>query len=159
MRPVISVAPATIVVVTLASITLASGRIVELTSLEVYSTHEGMLEGYPCARVNDLLLNRLARREGQVGRSLPVHVITPERRHPEPGSERLALGPVELLPAVYCRGSFRSDRLDEELDEVLHQSWLTVVWFQDDLVSPVADFVTAAVTGLAWESLAEDLGF
>jgi hypothetical protein len=31
-----------------------------------------------------------------------------------------------------------------------------VVWFQDDLASPVADFVTAAVAGLAWEELAED---
>jgi hypothetical protein len=144
--------------VTLASITLASGRTIELTSLEIYSTYEGMLEGYPCERVNDLLLARLARREGPAGRSLPVHVITPPRRHPEPGSGHLALGPVELMPAVYCRASFCSDRLDEELDEVLHQSCLTVVWFQEDLASPVADFVTAAVTGLAWEELAEDLG-
>jgi hypothetical protein len=31
-----------------------------------------------------------------------------------------------------------------------------VVWFQDDLASPVAELVTAAVADLAWEEFAED---
>lgn len=135
---------------------LNSGRSIELTSLEIFSTYDGLLEGYPCARINDRLLSGLAKRREFAYTSQPVHVITPPRRYPDLGSERLAFGPVEQLPEVYCRGSFRSHCIDEDLDDVLHRSWLSVVWFQDDLASPMIDFVTAAVTGLAWEELAED---
>jgi hypothetical protein len=141
---------------TLARVTLASGRDIELSNLEIFSSYGGMLEGYPCAPINDRLLAGLAERRESTYRSQPVHLITPPRSYPEVGWTRLAFGPVEQLPAVYCRASFRSGCTDEELDDVLHRSWLTVVWFQDDLARPVAEFVTAAVTGLAWEELAED---
>ncbi|MEW2359155.1 hypothetical protein [Spirillospora sp. NPDC029432] len=52
--------------------------------------------------------------------------------------------------------SFRSSRIDEQLDPVLYQSWLKVVWFQDDLAGSVIDFVAAAITDLPWDALAED---
>lgn len=140
---------------TLAWIRLDSGRGIQLTSLEIFSTYGGLLVGHPCARVNDRLLARLAVREPDGG-SLPVHVVTPPRRYPEGASGRPPLGPVEELPSVYCRADFRSRCLDEELDDGFRESGLTVVWFQDDLASPVADFVTAGVAGLVWEELAED---
>lgn len=141
----------------LASIVLNSGRSVELTGLEVFSTYGGLLEGYPNARMNDRLLARLARRLEFAYQSQPVHLIAPPRHHPEHGSDRqLAFGPVEVLPAVYCRGKFESYCIDEDLDDVLHRSWLTVVWFQEDLAAPIADFVSAAVADLAWDEHAED---
>lgn len=148
--------------VTLAWILLASGHDVELTGLEVFSTYGGMLEGYPCALVNDRLLAGLAKRRESAYRSPPVHVIDPPRRYPKresgegPGTSRSPFGPVEILPAVYCRGDFRGGPIDEELDGVLYESYLTVVWFQEDLALPVAEFVTAAVSELAWDRLAED---
>jgi hypothetical protein len=144
------------VAVALATTVLRSGRDIELTRLEIFSTYSGFLEGYPCALVNDALLARLAQRRESAYRTQPVHVITPPRRYPDPGSEHLAFGPVEELPAVHCRGSFESHRIDEGLDDVMHRSWLTVVWFQEDLADPVAGFVAAAVRGLAWDDLAED---
>jgi hypothetical protein len=58
---------------------------------------------------------------------------------------------------VYRQGCFRSGPIDDELDSLLHKSWLVVVWFQEDLDRPVADFVTAAVHELDWESFAETL--
>ena len=57
----------------------------------------------------------------------------------------MPFGPVETLPPVYCEGSFRSGPVDDELDPVPHVSWLMVVWFQEDLARPVADFAAAAV--------------
>lgn len=140
---------------TLAWITLDSGRGIQLTSLEIFSTYGGLLAGYPCALINDRLLARLAGRKPVDG-PLPVHVITPPRSYPDAGSGRLSLGPMEQLPSVYCRADFQSRCLDEALDDGFRESGLTVVWFQDDLASPIADFVTAAVTGLAWEELAAD---
>lgn len=32
-----------------------------------------------------------------------------------------------------------------------------VAWFQEDLSRPVPDFASAAVHGLAWKDLAEDI--
>lgn len=143
---------------TLARISLASGRSVELTSLTISSTYGGLLEGYPNARMNDALIARLRSRRESAYCSQPTHVITPPRSRPEPdqGSARMPFGPVETLPAVYCEGSFCSGPVDGELDPVLHESRLMVVWFQEDLARPVADFAAAAVHGLAWNDLAED---
>jgi hypothetical protein len=141
---------------TLAWIRLNSGRAVQLTSLEVFSTYGGLLAGYPCARINDRLLARLARPREPADGSPPVHLIAPPRSYPGGGSGRLPFGPEERLPSVYCRAHFRSSCIAKELDDGFRESWLTVVWFQDDLASPPADFVTAAVAGLAWEEFAED---
>ena len=141
---------------TLAWITLASGRDLELTALEIHATYSGMLEGYPCALVNDQLLAGLARRRESPYWTPPVHVIEPPRRYPEPESAPGHFGPVELLPAVYCRAGLRGSRIDEELDEILYESYLTVVWFQEDLAQPVAAFVSAALSDLAWDQLAQD---
>jgi hypothetical protein len=142
---------------TLAWIDLASGRSVELTNLTIGSTYGGVLEGYPNARMNDALIARLGRRRGPAHRSLPTHVITPPRSRPEPDQEtRMPFGPVEALPTVYCEGAFRSRPVDDEFDPVLHESRLVVVWFQEGLALPVADFAAEAVRGLDWEHLAED---
>jgi hypothetical protein len=62
------------------------------------------------------------------------------------GSEHSPFGPVGVLPPIYCEATFRS---------VLHRSFLVVAWFQDDLSAPVTEFVTAAVTGLVCEELAD----
>jgi len=141
---------------TLARIPLASGRDIALEQLEIFSTYGGMLEGYPCARINDRLLSRLSERRESAYWTPPVHVIAPSRTYPEPESIHLAFGPVEVLPGTYCRGAFRSDRIDEQLDGVLHRSYLTVVWFQEGLDTTVAEFVTSALSGLQWEQFAED---
>jgi hypothetical protein len=130
-----------------------------LTSLKISSTYGGFLEGYPNARINDALIARLGQRREYAYCSQPAHVITPPRVHPEPErrSGRMPFGPVEELPPVYCEGSFRSKPVDHALDPVLHESWLMVAWFQEDLSCPVPDFAVAAVEGLAWEDLAEDI--
>jgi hypothetical protein len=135
---------------------LNSGRSVELTSLEIFSTYGGPLEGYPCARINDRILARLAKRP-ESAYAPPVHLIIPPRRYPEVRSgRRLAFGPVEELPAVYCRGSFRSRCLADDPGGALRYSWLTALWFQNDLADPMADFVTTAVADLAWDEHAKD---
>lgn len=141
----------------LAWVSLASGRSVELTDLKISSTYGGMLEGYPNPRLNDALIARLSKRREYAYCSQPAHVIPPPRSQPDQGAGRLPFGPVETLPPVCCEGSFRSGPVNEELDPVLHESWLMVVWFQEDLSRPIADIAAAALHGLAWEDLAEDI--
>jgi hypothetical protein len=143
---------------TLAWIDLASGRSIELTDLKISSTYSGYLEGYPHAQMNDALIKGLGRRRESSYRSQPAHVIPPSRSRPGPGpgSAPMPFGPVETLPPVYCEAFFRSQPIDDELDPVLHESWLVVVWFQQDLSLPIADFAATAVHELTWEDLAED---
>ncbi|WP_326581587.1 hypothetical protein OIE69_40410 [Actinacidiphila glaucinigra] len=38
----------------LSHVLLSSGRSIELTELRMSSTYGGMLEGYPCKRINDI---------------------------------------------------------------------------------------------------------
>ncbi|WP_026415997.1 hypothetical protein [Actinomadura oligospora] len=141
----------------LASITLNSGRRVTLGSLEISSTYGGLLAGYPCARLNDRKLARLAKRPESDHPTCPVHLITPPRRYPEGKSGgRRPFGPVEELPALYCRGVFTSHCVTPNPDGAFDGSWLTVIWFQDDLATPVPDFAATAIADLAWDELAED---
>jgi hypothetical protein len=134
----------------LARISLISGRSIELTRLTISSTYAGLLEGYPNRRMNDSLLKGLATRRNA------SFLIAPPRRYPKPEWPGTSWGPIEELPSLYCEAFFDSDRINPKLDSVLHRSELTVVWFQDDLASPVAEFVTAAVRNLAWDEHAED---
>jgi hypothetical protein len=102
-----------------------TSQIIELTSLEISSTYDGLLEGYPNVRINDNLLERLAKRREYTYYSRPAHLIAPRRTYPEPeGSGHLQFGPVEVLPPIYCEATFRSSCIAEELDPVLHRSWL-----------------------------------
>jgi hypothetical protein len=54
------------------------------------------------------------------------------------------------------RGVLPLGPIAPELDAALDESWLTVVWSQEDLDHLITDFATAAVHGLAWDDLAED---
>jgi hypothetical protein len=137
----------------LARVTLSGGRAVDLMSLSIDETYGTWLEGYPCARVNDMILARLAGRASD--RSLPVHVIQPERAHPQdrsPGRQ----GPVELLPELQCMGTFRSGPLIPDPDAIMDWSKLTIIWFQPDAAAPIADFVTSAIKDVPWDDLAKD---
>ena len=126
--------------------------------LTISSTYGGLLEGYPNARMNDALIARLGSRREFPYSSVPAYVIAPSRSRPGNPEEpaEVPFGPVEILPPVYCEGYFRSGPVNEELDPVLHESQLIIVWFQDDLAHPVAEFASTAVHGLAWDDLAED---
>jgi hypothetical protein len=140
----------------LARISLVSGRSIELTRLELSSMYYGMLEGYPNARMNDARLKYLAKRRESNYQSPPRYLITPPRRYPDPTSASWPFGPMEELPPLYCVALFHSDRIKQQLNPVLYKSWLEVVWFQENVDSPVAEFVSAAVRDLAWDELAED---
>ena len=118
---------------------------------ELTSTYAGLLEGYPNALINDAKLKYLAKRR-ESERSPPRYLITPPRRYPDPTSGSWPFGPTEELPSVYCLGLFRSNSINQQLD----QSWLEVVWFQENVDIPFAEFVTAAVRDLTWDELAED---
>lgn len=139
---------------TLAHVELACGRNLGLSTIRLDSTYGGLLEGYPCTRLNDRLLSALRSWAGTTYPSLPFHLIDPPRAYPDkaPGP----WGPVELLPPVRCLGPFSSLPLDEDHEPVLYESVLVVGWFQADVSLPVGEDAMPRFRLLAWEDLAQD---
>ncbi|MEV6330636.1 hypothetical protein [Streptomyces sp. NPDC051909] len=137
----------------LGRIVLTSGRSIELTELRMSSTYGGMLEGYPCKRVNDRRVDWFQRLAERAYPSLPVHLVEPSREYPDDPDEAAgAFGPVEVLPAVACVGVFDSAALDPAMDG----STLVVTWFQQAPEVPAGEGADLALRGIRWEELAQD---
>lgn len=116
-----------------------------------------MLEGYPFRRWNDMKLDGLLRSIAGERPSVPVHLVPPVRDMPEGDVPAGAFGPVELLPAVTCVGSFTSYPVDPERDSVLHHSTLTVVWFQASPAVPSGEDADQGLRGVRWDEVARDV--
>ncbi|MFF5156045.1 hypothetical protein ACFY3N_07290 [Streptomyces sp. NPDC000348] len=144
----------TVPTVSLARVLLDSGRSVDLSELRLSSTYGGLLEGYPCKPLDDRRIDRLLRSAGRAFTGAPVHLVPPPREYPDQYAG--AFGPVELLPAVTCVGSFRSEALAPAPDHSLYHSRLTVVWFQPSPRVPSGCDAEPALRDLSWERPAED---
>jgi hypothetical protein len=138
----------------LSHIVLTSGRSIELVQLRMSSTYGGMLEGYPCKRINDMKVSGLQREAERGSSSATVHLVEPSREYP--GETGGHFGPVEMLPSVACIGVFSSTAIDPELDPVLHHSGLTMAWFQATPDVPSGEDADLALRSVRWEELAKD---
>ncbi|QWB24562.1 hypothetical protein KJK29_19285 [Streptomyces koelreuteriae] len=145
----------------LARLVLASGRSVDLADLRFTSTYGDLLsacvdplEGYPCRPVNDLRIRELLRAAERSHPGTPVHLVPPSRERPDQYAG--ALGPVEVLPAVACLGTFHSAALDPAHDPVLYRSRLTVLWFQPVPRLPSGCDLEGALREVDWAGLARD---
>ncbi|MFD9240348.1 hypothetical protein ACFV0D_00105 [Streptomyces sp. NPDC059556] len=138
----------------LSHIVLSSGRSITLTKLQMSSVYAGMLEGYPCKRINDFQVSGLQRQAERAYPSLPVHLVPPVRGYPDQSAG--AFGPVEVLPSVGCIGVFGSTAVAPELDPVPHRSALIVVWFQPTPDVPSGEDADPALRSIHWEELAQD---
>ncbi len=136
----------------LAEIVLSSGRRVRLFELRMTTTYGGMLEGRPNARLNEGLIRRLRERTEREFTFTPIHLVPPARAYPDLPSR---VGPVELLPAVTCVGSFDSAPLDPAMDG----AGLVVMWFQPTARVPEGEDADPGLRGIAWEELARDYEF
>ncbi|MEV6104268.1 hypothetical protein AB0M28_06065 [Streptomyces sp. NPDC051940] len=134
----------------LGHLVLSSGRSIRLTELRMSSTYGGMLEGYPCKRINDLKVDWLQRQAERKFPSTPVHLVPPSREYPDETAG--AFGPVEVLPSVACVGVFNSTALDPAMDG----STLVVAWFQPAPAVPAGEDADLALRSIRWEELAQD---
>ncbi|MGW4693214.1 hypothetical protein ACWEO1_12600 [Kitasatospora cineracea] len=137
----------------LTEVLLSSGRSIRLDEVRMSATYGGMLEGYPCRRVNDRSVKHLRDAAARQYPSLPVHLVEPVREHPEDGI-RGGLGPEERLPAVRCVGLFSSHPVVGRAGADFSQ--LVVAWYQP---GPELSGLVESVPGLAglpWEELAAD---
>ncbi|MEH0980911.1 hypothetical protein [Micromonospora sp. CPCC 205556] len=141
---------------TLSHVELASGRLLRLREVRMRSTYGGLLEGYPCKRLNDRILSGVDSMARRTWPGTPVQVIEPVRTRPDgDATEGLPFGPLERLPSVIVAGWFTSEPVDPALDAVLCHSRLAVVWFQDDAVLPAGQ-AAGAFGEVDWDAYALD---
>lgn len=138
----------------LSHMALSSGRSIELTELRMSTAYGGMLEGYPCRRINDMKVSGLLFQAEHAFSFAPVHLVPPARAYPDQTVG--AFGPVEVLPSVACIGVFGSTAIDPELDVALHRSALVVAWFQATPKIPSGQDADPAPRGIRWDELAQD---
>ncbi|MET9761130.1 hypothetical protein ABZ016_19015 [Streptomyces sp. NPDC006372] len=138
----------------LARLVLASGRSVDLADLRFSSTYGDLLEGYPCKPVNDLRIRGLLHAAERDRPGMPVHLVPPPREYPDQYAG--GLGPVEVLPAVACLGTFHSTALDPAHDPVLYRSRLAILWFQSTPSLPSGCDAEPGLRDLDWAGLAQD---
>jgi hypothetical protein len=139
----------------LARVVLTSGRSLDLTELRLSSTYGGgMPAGYPCKPVNETRIKGLLRAAEHAFPSAPVHLVPPPREYPDQYAG--AFGPVEVLPAVACVGTFHSTALRAAPAPVLYRSALTVIWFQPTAWVPSGCDAEGGLRELDWEGLARD---
>ncbi|GLW73109.1 hypothetical protein Kpho02_54080 [Kitasatospora phosalacinea] len=139
----------------LTRVLLTSGRSIRLDEVRMSSTYGGLLEGYPCRRVNDWSIRSLRDAAVRQYPSLPVHLVEPVRELPEDGHRGL-MGPEERLPLVRCVGLFSSHPVGRDDADF---SQLVVAWYQP---GPELADLAAAVPGLAelpWDGLARDCDY
>jgi hypothetical protein len=138
----------------LARLVLASGRSVDLAELRFSSTYGALPAGYPCRPVNDLRIRGMLRAAERSHPGTPVHLVPPPREYPDQYAG--GLGPVEVLPAVACLGTFHSTALDPAHDPLLYRSRLAVLWFQSAPHLPSGCDTERALRDIDWAGLARD---
>lgn len=135
------------------SITLSTGRKLDLSALAQELTYEGLLEGAPTTKINRRHVDALVAHE-RAKRSGTAVYLVPPMEIPLPGRDEPGpMGPLAALPRVTCIGRFRSEPI---VDSPGCYSELTIIWFQDDFALPVEPSVLEAITRLDWNATAQD---
>lgn len=122
---------------------LACGSSIRMTSLAQRLTYGGLLEGLPLRRMNDRMVETLARR---------AHVVHAPQKEIELDQPR-PLGSSAALPPIQCEAEFVGPGFS---DTMLRRSHLTVARFQDDWALPLDDAARAAIEAMDWRSLARE---
>jgi hypothetical protein len=122
------------------TITCAHGVRAHLIELEQHGTYEGLLDGGPTHRVNEMLLENATLFSGRI----PTYVVRPPERLAETrfvGPH----GPILFMPSRQCRGQFESGGYR-----------LNIVWFQDDWAPPMNPAVLEDLKALDFMAIAFD---
>ncbi|WP_194816798.1 hypothetical protein [Nocardia sp. XZ_19_385] len=129
----------------LCSITISAGTL-RMQQIEMSLTYDGLIEGGPGERVNDMLVDFLTR--PQPGRGGNVYEVPPART---------VEGETELLPPVRCIGFFRGPCTTAHNPDWLY-THLTIGWFQQPystgLIHPDA---VEQMRDLPWRDVATDV--
>jgi hypothetical protein len=120
-----------------------NGFSIDLISLFVIGTYDGLLEGRPNEELNTRFVQRAISSAQEKFGSWPVHLIPPKIRngkHPE-------------LPNFRCIGLFQASATK---DPDMHASGCVLVWFQE---KTVVDGIELSLVDIDWWTIAKDFEY
>ena len=135
------------------SINLDSGRTIHLARLYQYLAYEGLLEGVPSRRLNEVIVKQAlnvakAGAKQFLGMSSTPHLFSPSVTPLDVESSPVGPGPFEQLPATICIGQFVAE------DSPVRHSSASFVWFQPEFALPIDKAVESAIQNINWDNVA-----
>lgn len=135
------------------SITLRSGRAIEIQDLNQELTYARLLEGLPTTRQNKRQLDELLKARQKNAGSTPV-LLLPARETPIEVGRAYSLGAPAKMPAVTCIARFRSSSFSDP--DALSMSELIVIWLQDEFAMPIEPEALSLIREIEWDKVARE---
>ncbi|HEY1186171.1 MAG TPA: TIGR02996 domain-containing protein [Gemmata sp.] len=134
------------------TLTLISGRAIEITGLNQRPVYGHFTLGAPRVADNDRKVDEIVRTEqNRTGRA--VHLIRPRQR-PIAGDSNRPEHKRALLPGIVCVATFTS--FEPARDENLVYSELDIIWFQNFPALPLDPGVREQIRAIDWNQHAHD---
>lgn len=139
---------------------LASDQRVSLKIINQSQTYAGLIEGVPFKDMNDSIVEEaLKAAEWNCMNGAKPFLLAPTRRNylREPGDMDhmpTVIGPAEWIPLVRCIGVFSNS---SNKHPGTHESYLTIVWFQDEYAMPIDARILERIAFINWNAVAVDV--
>jgi hypothetical protein len=139
-------------------VTFPDGRRAQMVTLVQWQTYEGLLEGHPGPRVNEIIIRRAkdsAERHFETDK--PITLIPPEvSPYNFPTLDTGTFVRCEVFPAITCCACFDSNPTSKGEGEC--RSSAVVIWFQHEWGPPNFD-LCKQITALKWDEIASDWSY
>ena len=134
---------------------LNSGRRIHLRELNQSLTYEGLLVGVPGTKLNQSLIAKALKEAIWNNREGAPYLVEPkETPTEEDASPHSLFGSPARLPGVRCVGRFESFSWPK--GAILEESWILIVWFQDEFALPIDGEVLEKIKAMDWDKVAND---
>lgn len=128
---------------------------VMITSIHQEITYDGLLEGYPCEKVNTMILHNTKIKAGNLFFMDEIYMIEPfikvNRNQSGSFGKMMELPMVTCMATLMCREVFR--------DQDKHFSALTVIWFQDQYAFPIQEDILEKITAVPFKEVCGEFDY
>jgi hypothetical protein len=122
---------------------------VTITSIHQEITYDGLLEGYPCEKLNNMILHNTEIKAKNLFFQDEIYMIKPVIKVGE--EEYGPFGKMMELPLVTCIAMLTCRKIFRDPDK--HFSALTVIWFQDQYAFPIHENIIEKITAVPFKEV------
>lgn len=120
-----------------------------LASIHQKITYNGLLEGYPCEKVNNMILHNTKIKARNLFSLDEIYIIQPIIKAVE--EQHGSLVKIMELPLVTCIATLMCRKVFRDQDK--HFSALTVIWFQDQYAFPIQEDIIKEIITVPFKEI------
>ncbi|GAA5098566.1 hypothetical protein GCM10023210_34880 [Chryseobacterium ginsengisoli] len=137
-------------------LTLSGNINVKIESIFQEITYSGVLEGYPCEKLNKMVLNNKESYARRIFNMDEVYLIPPTIKFID-GEEHKVWGKAQELPMVTCIAELKC--LDVFRDMKKDYSNLIVIWFQDYYTFPIQEDILEKLLNIPYKEVCGEFDY